>query len=352
MLRRALGHSLAFLRLQLGPQPRRALEMKCHEFVRRARANEQLSKLLVQICTPQFRCRFVDPIAKERMREAVGACGGEDTRQRRRCDVGRTVRAALDDELSPGEQSERRSGRRSIRCQRRDTRVPEFATHDRTSLRDRPLLRRETVDPGLEHGLDAGWKLIDVTSLRDVERELQDQKRIALGVRENSSTVSSVSRGGAQQHFRRLARQRGERKPRVAISGGQIRCHVEHLRPCRGEDGNTRDMAQRPEELEHGGLRPVNVLGDEHDLALGAQRCEQRSRSLVDGVGRGRDLAAFDREPEMVRAIGVEEPQDILLADRVEPIGQQPIGDLLPVRRTAAPVHVAGRPIDHFGKQT
>ena len=259
----------------------------------------------MQIGAPELRRRFVDAVAKERVREAIRARDArKDMRERRRNELRRPVRSSFDDEVAMREQRERRRRRRGVGCKRLDSGVPELPAHHRAPLGDGALLGGEALDPSLEHRLEPRGQLLRVSPFRHVTRELEEHQRVPFRIAHEPPAVRADNVAGQLlEHELRRRRVEGlERDAHVLARVGEVGPGVEHVGSRRREHGDSRHARQGDEEVEHRRLRPVDVLGDEQNLCRPAEVTHDHERGLLDLCRRRRRVALFGCEVEPFRA--------------------------------------------------
>ncbi len=240
---------------------------------------------------------------------------------------------------------------------RRERSRPERVAHDGRVLQDRALGGRERVEPRRDQPVDRLGQgdrrdVRDRSLVREHPDELERVQRVASGAgHERPLRLGREHRPHEQLREQALHVVLGERRQRhrrrVRLAGAPVAPDVEQLRSRRPHEQQRHVLevfAELIEEVQHGRVRPVEILDHEHGRSLcrlGGQERRPRGERLL-AVGRRRalgvDQAQQRREPGA-------QPVDVLRAERERTEMRLELGGrFLPV---VGALH-AGRLADHL----
>ena len=150
----------------------------------------------------------------------------------------------------------------------------ELPSFDRGNDSDCARCGREAVDARREQRLNRRRHRTALVPAGG--HQLLEEERVALGDLDRPRACAAVAAGGQVdgELFRLLGGERLELQRKLPPG----RSRVEHFGPAGAEDQHcrsTQEAAQVVDEVEERRLRPVQVVGDEHDRPLGSDLLEQ-----------------------------------------------------------------------------
>ena len=178
----------------------------------------------------------------------------------------------------------------------RDGTRPEDSAHDRGMLGDLLLTWRELVDAGFDQRLEAAWngkRLDALEQAAAAEVSRADRSEHADGLFEEERIAARVAQQTLHRTCGQLRRAEKLRQKGLALSGGQggegesatLAAAVrDECGPClhqlgatraEHEDGSVRPVGDIADELEQGGLCPVQVLENKGERPAARHELEQ-----------------------------------------------------------------------------
>ena len=192
----------------------------------------------------------------------------------------------------------------------------EDLAFDRPTLEHAALGRVELVEPRGEQRLDRRRHRDVAAAVGHHRDHLLDEERVAARGLENAAAqlVVDPAGQGLDQLDRVLRTERLEQDVgRVQLAAAPGRTGIEQLRPGHADEQDRRVPAQIGhvlDEVEEGGLAPVDVVEDDHDRLLGSAGLQQ----LAESPG---DLLATSSPPSRRRGSSARGPDCASVRDEL-----------------------------------